>query len=163
MPKTMGRSTHHLWVHSPSLGSPNYYWVHIKKIQGASSDLVQGGYFPPPRKPRERGGGWGGGGEGRVPPPRVIPPLHMEKCTMRGISRVNNITHIQHYTTSCFLSIQGVTIKLSHWSRSATPIVSLHQENLSVLTDFVNESATFFKVSTFTNNSFFSSTISLTK
>jgi hypothetical protein len=29
------------------------------------------------------------------------------------------------------------------------PMDPLHQENFSVLTDFVNESATFFKVSTF--------------
>ena len=32
------------------------------------------------------------------------------------------------------------------------PIIALHQENFSVLTDFVNESTTFSKVSTFSSN-----------
>jgi len=43
------------------------------------------------------------------------------------------------------------------------PIGSLHQENFSVLIEFVNKSITLSKVSTFTNNTFFTSTMSLTK
>jgi hypothetical protein len=35
------------------------------------------------------------------------------------------------------------------------PMDPLHQDNFSVLTDFVNESVTFFKVSTFISNTFF--------
>ena len=41
------------------------------------------------------------------------------------------------------------------------PTNPLHQENFSVLIYFVNESTTFFKVSTFINNTLFSSTMSL--
>jgi hypothetical protein len=58
---------------------------------------------------------------------------------------------------------QGVTGLHSQQSRAAMPMDPLHQENFSVLTDFVNESATFFKVSTFISDTFFSSIMSLTK
>ena len=58
---------------------------------------------------------------------------------------------------------QGAIRELSHLSSPATPIVSLHQENFSDLTDFFNAFAVFFKVSTFTRNAFLSSIISLTK
>jgi hypothetical protein len=78
-------------------------------------------------------------------------------------ARAKNITHTQHSPTCCFLCIQGVTGLHSQQSKAAMPMDPLHQENFSVLTDIVNESATFFKVSTFINNTLFSSTMSLTK
>jgi hypothetical protein len=65
------------------------------------------------------------------------------------------MTHTQHSPTCFFLCIQGVTGLHSEQSRAAMPMDPLHQKNFSVLTDFVNESATFFKVSTFINNTFF--------
>ena len=43
------------------------------------------------------------------------------------------------------------------------PKDSLQKENFLVLTKFIDESTTFFKVSTFSSNTFLSSTISLTK
>ena len=52
---------------------------------------------------------------------------------------------------------------LDQQSNEEMPIASLHQENFSVLTDFVNESATLSKVSTFSINTFLLSTMSLTK
>lgn len=58
---------------------------------------------------------------------------------------------------------QGATRKLSHLSSLVTSIVSLHQENFLELANFFNASAIFFKVSTFTSNTFLSSIISLTK
>jgi hypothetical protein len=78
-------------------------------------------------------------------------------------TRAKNITHTQHSPTCCFLCTQGVTGLHSQQSRAAMPMDPLHQENFSVLTDFVNESATFFKVSTFISDTFFSSIMSLTK
>jgi hypothetical protein len=78
-------------------------------------------------------------------------------------THAKNITHTQHSPTCCFLCIQGSRGLYSQQSRATMPIVTLHQENFSVLTDFVNESAAFFKVSTFSSNTFFSSTMSLTK
>jgi hypothetical protein len=51
----------------------------------------------------------------------------------------------------------------SQQSRVVMPMDPLHQDNFLVLTIFFNESATFFKVSTFINNTLFSSTMSLTK
>jgi hypothetical protein len=87
-------------------------------------------------------------------------------CAWRNVnissSCAKNITHTQHSPTCCFLFIQWVTRLHSQQSRAAMPIDPLHQENFSVLTYFVNESATFFKVSTFISNTF-SSTMSLTK
>jgi hypothetical protein len=78
-------------------------------------------------------------------------------------TREKNITHTQHSPTCCFLCIQGVTGLHSKKSRATMPMDPLHQENFSVLTDFVNESATFFKVSTFISDTLFSSIMSLTK
>jgi hypothetical protein len=78
-------------------------------------------------------------------------------------TRAKNITHTQHSPTCCFLCTQGVTGLHSQQSRATMPMDPLHQENFSVLTDFVNESATFFKVSTFISDTFFSSIMSLTK
>ena len=43
------------------------------------------------------------------------------------------------------------------------PIAALHQENFSMLTNFVNESTTLSKVSIFSSNTFILSTMSLTK
>jgi len=50
-----------------------------------------------------------------------------------------------------FFFLQGATRELSHLSSPKMPIVSLHQENFSELTDFFNASVVFFKVSTFTS------------
>jgi hypothetical protein len=85
------------------------------------------------------------------------------QCNANTATRANNITHTQHSPTFCFLCIQGVTGLHSQQSRATMPMDPLHQEKFSVLTDFVNESATFLKVSTFINNTFFSSNMSLTK
>ena len=74
-----------------------------------------------------------------------------------------NIKHTQHYPTHCFLCIHGFVGLHNQQSRETIHIVSLHQENFLVLTKFVDESATFFKVSTFTNNTFLSSTMSLSQ
>jgi hypothetical protein len=70
----------------------------------------------------------------------------------KNMTRAKNITHTQHSPTCCFLFIQGVTGLHSQQYRATMPMDPLHQENFSVLTDFVNESATFFKVSTFISN-----------
>jgi hypothetical protein len=78
-------------------------------------------------------------------------------------TRAKNITHTQHSPTCCFLCIQGVTGLHSQQSRAAMPMDPLHQDNFSMLIDFVNEFATFFKVSTFISDTFFSSIMSLTK
>jgi hypothetical protein len=107
---------------------------------------------------------------GALPPnPRAggsTPPL-TPLCARRRCSdtttRAKNITHTQHSPTCCFLCTQGVTGLHSQQSRAAMPMDPLHQEKFSVLTDFVNESATFFKVSTFISDTFFSSIMSLTK
>jgi hypothetical protein len=117
----------------------------------------------PPLNPRARG----------IPPPcdplgkgvlfPPLTPLHARCNVDTSSNHAKNITHTQHSPTCCFLCIQGVTRLHSQQSRATMPIDPLHQENFSVLTDFVNESATFFKVSTFINNTFFSSTMSLTK
>jgi len=58
---------------------------------------------------------------------------------------------------------KGAIGELSYLSNLAMPIVSLHQENFSELIDFVNASVVFFKVSTFSSNTFPNSIISLTK
>jgi len=47
--------------------------------------------------------------------------------------------------------------------QATMPNASLHKEKFPVIIDFINESATFFMVSTFFSNTFFSSTRSLTK
>jgi hypothetical protein len=99
-------------------------------------------------------------------PPRGGPPLTPLRARRRRsdtTTRAKNITHTQHSPTCCFLCTQGVTGLHSQQSRAAMPMDPLHQENFSVLTDFVNESATFFKVSTFISDTFFSSIMSLTK
>jgi hypothetical protein len=106
---------------------------------------------------------------GRYPrtPARGAPPPSYPPAPRRRRSdtttRAKNITHTQHSPTCCFLCTQGVTGLHSQQSRAAMPMDPLHQENFSVLTDFVNESATFFKVSTFISDTFFSSIMSLTK
>jgi hypothetical protein len=109
------------------------------------------GGFAPPATPMQGG---------------LTPPL-LPPCTptqhRHYSSHAKNITHTQHSPTCCFLCIQGVTWLHSQQSRETMPIDPLHQEKFLVLTYFVNESTTFFKVSTFINNTFFSSTMSLTK
>jgi hypothetical protein len=98
--------------------------------------------------------------------PEPCPPLTPLRARRRRsdtTTRAKNITHTQHSPTCCFLCTQGVTGLHSQQSRAAMPMDPLHQENFSVLTDFVNESATFFKVSTFISDTFFSSIMSLTK
>jgi hypothetical protein len=109
------------------------------------------------------------GGPAPLHPPRgglAAPPLTPPRARRRRsdtTTRAKNITHTQHSPTCCFLCTQGVTGLHSQQSRAAMPMDPLHQENFSVLTDFVNESATFFKVSTFISDTFFSSIMSLTK
>jgi hypothetical protein len=95
-------------------------------------------------------------------PPPCTPPRARRRRSATT-TRAKNITHTQHSPTCCFLCTQGVTGLHSQQSRAAMPMDPLHQENFSVLTDFVNESAIFFKVSTFTSDTFFSSIMSLTK
>jgi hypothetical protein len=90
-------------------------------------------------------------------------PLRARRRRSDTTTRAKNITHTQHSPTCCFLCTQGVTGLHSQQSRAAMPMDPLHQENFSVLTDFVNESTTFFKVSTFISDTFFSSIMSLTK
>jgi hypothetical protein len=97
---------------------------------------------------------------GSTPP---LTPLRARRRRSDTTTRAKNITHTQHSPTCCFLCTQGVTGLHSQQSRAAMPMDPLHQENFSVLTDFVNESATFFKVSTFISDTFFSSIMSLTK
>jgi hypothetical protein len=102
----------------------------------------------------------------RTPARGARPPLTPPRARRRRsdtTTRAKNITHTQHSPTCCFLCTQGVTGLHSQQSRAAMPMDPLHQENFSVLTDFVNESATFFKVSTFISDTFFSSIMSLTK
>jgi hypothetical protein len=96
-----------------------------------------------------------------APPPCT--PLPAQRRRSDTTTRAKNITHTQHSHTCCFLCTQGVTGLHSQQSKAAMPMDPLHQENFSVLTDFVNESATFFKVSTFISDTFFSSIMSLTK
>jgi hypothetical protein len=90
-------------------------------------------------------------------------PLRAQRRCSDTTTRAKNIKHTQHSPTCCFLCTQGVTGLHSQQSRATMPMDPLHQENFSVLTDFVNESATFFKVSTFISDTFFSSIMSLTK
>jgi hypothetical protein len=108
-----------------------------------------------------------GGAKKKFPP---APPLHPPLTPLRAwrrrsdtTTRAKNITHTQHSPTCCFLCTHGVTGLHSQQSKAAMPMDPLHQENFSVLTDFVNEFATFFKVSTFISDTFFSSIMSLTK
>jgi hypothetical protein len=98
---------------------------------------------------------------GLAAPP--LTPLRARHRRSNTTTRAKNITHTQHSPTCCFLCTQGVTGLHSQQSRATMPMDPLHQENFSVLTDFVNESATFFKVSTFISDTFFSSIMSLTK
>jgi hypothetical protein len=102
------------------------------------------------------------GGSAPLQPPSN-PPAHARCIRSDTTTHAKNITHTQHSPTCCFLCIQGVTGLHSQKSRATMPMDPLHQENFSVLTDFVNESATFFKVSTFISDTFFSSIMSLTK
>jgi hypothetical protein len=97
---------------------------------------------------------------GSAPP---LTPLRARHRRSDTTTRAKNITHTQHSPTCCFLCTQGVTGLHSQQSRATMPMDPLHQENFSVLTNFVNESATFFKVSTFISDTFFSSIMSLTK
>ena len=106
--------------------------------------------------------------------PPVTPPA--TQCTQRRggsapllnprlttwSSHGKNITQPNIFPLVVFFP-QGAIRELSHLSSPAMPIVYLHQENFSKLTDFVNAFVVFFKVSTFTSNTFLSSTISLTK
>jgi hypothetical protein len=97
---------------------------------------------------------------GGLPP---LTPLHTQRRHSDTTTHAKNITHTQHSPTCCFLCTQGVTGLHSQQSRATMPMDPLHQENFSVLKDFFNESATFFKVSTFISDTFFSSIMSLTK
>ena len=119
-----------------------------KKIRGRCPQTTARGGSAPLHRPRR----------GLAAPP--LTPLH--RCS-DTTTRAKNITHTQHSPTCCFLCTQGVTGLHSQQSRAAMPMDPLHHENFSVLTDFVNESATFFKVSTFISDTFFSSIMSLTK
>jgi len=92
----------------------------------------------------------------------TLPLLPTQIITLE-IIHANNIPHTQLYSTYCFISIQGVTRLHSQQSRETMPIISLHQEDFLVLTKFVKESITFFKVPTFINKTFLYSTLSLTK
>jgi hypothetical protein len=93
----------------------------------------------------------------------ALTPLRAWHRRSNTTTRAKNITHTQHSPTCCFLCTQGVTGLHSQQSKAAMPMDPLHQENFSVLTDFVNESVTFFKVPTFISDTFFSSIMSLTK
>jgi hypothetical protein len=55
------------------------------------------------------------------------------KYDMPPHTHAKNITPTQHSPTCCFLCIQGVIGLHSQQSREVMPIVSLHQENFSVL------------------------------
>jgi hypothetical protein len=101
------------------------------------------------------------GGSAPLHPP--LTPLHAQCRRSDTTTCANNITHTQNSPSCCFLCTQGVTGLHSQQSRATMPMDRLHQENFSVLTNFVNESATFFKVSAFINDTFFSSIMSLTK
>jgi hypothetical protein len=57
-------------------------------------------------------------------------PFHNKPCS-------NNITHTQHSPTCCFLCIQGLQDYIVNNPGTTMPIVSLHQENFSVLTNFL--------------------------
>jgi hypothetical protein len=111
----------------------------------------------------------GGAAPKPLHPPRgglAAPPLTPLRAQHRRSdtnARAKNITHTQHSPTCCFLCTQRVTGLHSQQSRATMPMYPIHQENFSVLTDFVNEFATFFKVSTFISDTFFSSIMSLTK
>jgi hypothetical protein len=65
-----------------------------------------------------------------------------------------------HVFRGFFICIQGTIGLHSQQSRVVIPMDPLHQENFSMLTHFFNESATFFKVSTFIKNTLFSSHVS---
>ena len=99
---------------------------------------------------------------GRCPCTPPLTPLHARHRRLDTTTRAKNITHTQHSLT-CFLCTQGVTGLHSQQSRAEMPMDPLHQQNFSLLTYFFNQYATFFKVSNFINNTFFSSTMSLTK
>jgi hypothetical protein len=100
---------------------------------------------------------------GSIPLHPPLTPLRARRRCSDTTTHAKNITHTQHSPTCCFLCTQGVTGLHSQQSKATMPMDPLHQEKFSVLTDFVNESATFFKVSTFINDTFFSSIMSLTK
>jgi hypothetical protein len=122
-----------------------------KNFGGVAPEPPRGGLHPP--APPEEGG--------LAPPP--LTPLRTRHRRSDTTTCAKNITHTQHSPTCCFLCTQGVTGLHSQQSRATMPMDPLHQDNFSVLTDFVNESATFFKVSTFISDTFFSSIMSLTK
>ena len=111
-----------------------------------------------------------------LPPPLNPPvvPLVMQSAQRRGGSapllspRLTTwASHGKNITKPNILPLvffpQGATRELSHLSSPVMPIISLHQENFLELTNFANASAVFFKVSTFTSNTFLSSIISFTK
>ena len=87
-------------------------------------------------------------GKKTIMPKILCKPHAQNHGQVRPTSRGKNITYTQHSPTCCFLSTQGVTGELSHWSIPAIPIVSLHQENFLVLIYFVNVSKKFFIVYT---------------
>jgi hypothetical protein len=120
-------------------------------------------YVGPARKKKIRGRCPRTPAGGLPLPPPPLTPLRARRRRSDTTTRAKNITHTQHSPTCCFLCTQGVTGLHSQQSRATMPMDPLHQENFSVLTDFVNESATFFKVSTFISDTFFSSIMSLTK
>jgi hypothetical protein len=113
------------------------------------------------RPEKKKFGGAAGGSAPLQGGPPPLTPLRARHRRSHTTTRAKNITHTQHSPTCCFLCTQGVTGLHSQQSKATMPMDPLHQENFSVLTDFVNESATFFKVSTFISDTFFSSIMSL--
>jgi hypothetical protein len=96
-------------------------------------------------------------------PAPLHPPLTPPRPALRHYYSCKEYNTYPTFSHLLFSLHTGVTGLHSQQSRAAMPMDPLHQENFSVLTDFVNESATFFKVSTFISDTFFSSIMSLTK
>jgi hypothetical protein len=135
-----------------------------RKYDGPGNMSAQNFFFSGVLPPNPRAGGSAplhSPRGGLVAPP--LTPLCARRRRSDTTTRAKNITHTQHSPTCCFLCTQGVTGLHSQQSRATMPMDPLHQENFSVLTDFVNEFATFFKVSTFISDTLFSSIMSLTK
>lgn len=80
----------------------------------------------------------------------ISPNPHYTQCKVQHVDvpHAKNIAHTQHYPTCFFLCIQRVVGVHHQQSKVVMPNVYLHQENISMLINFVNEFETFFKVST---------------
>ena len=96
-------------------------------------------------------------------PPRgglAAPPLTPLRARHRHLdttTHAKNITHTQHSPTCCFLCTQGV---IGLHSQQCPWI--LYTKRTSQCSQILLMNLTFFKVSTFISNTFFSSTLSLT-